>query len=237
VHAASAPHGDADEQAVALYALGLLDGGEREAFELHLAGCARCQQVLAQDRETIAELDDALPAVRPPPAFRARMLRLVDTELQGRDVVATPAERAHRQIRTYAWAALRALAIPAAAAIVVLIAGFLIGQRYAGSQVLVSAPLQAASAGGSATVLVHADGVAELELRGLPDPAPGRIYQAWAVVDATGQRLPAGMYDDGNGVFRLDQPALGRIFELTEESAPGSDAPTTRPLFTGRVGQ
>src|SRR6185503_10439291 len=37
------------------------------------------------------------------------------------------------------------------------------------------------SAPGSATVTVRRSGAAELELRGLPDPGPGLIYEAWII--------------------------------------------------------
>ncbi|HXG03254.1 MAG TPA: hypothetical protein VNO23_07595, partial [Candidatus Binatia bacterium] len=59
------------EDQAAAYALGALDGGERAAFEAHLAaGCSRCEDVLREAREALVEVARSLPPEAPPPAVR-----------------------------------------------------------------------------------------------------------------------------------------------------------------------
>jgi hypothetical protein len=112
--------------------------------------------------------------------------------------------------------------------------GLAAGQRYTANQVLFATPLQSLSGPGSAIVVIRASGVADLELRGLPNPPPGRVYEAWTL-DANGTALMAGVYDDGDGTYRLDQSPLGRTLEITLEAAPGSERPTSAPIFSKRV--
>jgi anti-sigma factor RsiW len=62
---------------VAGYVLAKLDPAETAAFEVHLAGCARCQQDV-QDLKRLPELLAKMPPVRPVPAgLRARVLLAV----------------------------------------------------------------------------------------------------------------------------------------------------------------
>ena len=59
---------------VSPYALGILDDGDRAAFEKHLAaGCAPCQDGLRRDRESLAGLS-AAAATGPPANLRQRLL-------------------------------------------------------------------------------------------------------------------------------------------------------------------
>jgi anti-sigma factor RsiW len=62
---------------VEAYALGALDADESEAFELHLAECARCQQELASYARVLHELQ-RLPRPIPPgmPKLRGTLSRL-----------------------------------------------------------------------------------------------------------------------------------------------------------------
>jgi anti-sigma-K factor RskA len=58
----------------AAYALGVLEGGEREAFEAHLAGCVECTGEVREMRLAAGALAHAVPQVSPPPSLRARIL-------------------------------------------------------------------------------------------------------------------------------------------------------------------
>jgi putative transcriptional regulator len=54
--------------------LGAVSDGEREALEVHVAGCADCARELMQAADAFAVLALALPAEAPPPSLRARVL-------------------------------------------------------------------------------------------------------------------------------------------------------------------
>jgi anti-sigma-K factor RskA len=66
-----------------LYALGALEGEEKQAIETHAAECAECTRKLAEARGRIALLALAAPAVSPSPGARERLLRRVRAEDAG----------------------------------------------------------------------------------------------------------------------------------------------------------
>ncbi|MEK2491574.1 anti-sigma factor [Kitasatospora purpeofusca] len=71
---------------------------------------------------------------------------------------------------------------------------------------------------------------------GLPDPAPGRVYELW--LDHNGTPTPAGLLPDGNGALVLSAPLDGaRAVGVTDEPAGGSAQPTTQPVMALRLTQ
>src|ERR1700691_2800993 len=60
-----------------LYALGVLEGEEKAAFEAHVPTCAACAEKLAEARGRIALLAFAAPRVEPSPAVKERLMRQV----------------------------------------------------------------------------------------------------------------------------------------------------------------
>lgn len=66
-----------------LYALGALDGEEKQAYEDHVRSCAACSQELKAARERVALLGLAAPAAAPPPGLRDALMRRVRTEEAG----------------------------------------------------------------------------------------------------------------------------------------------------------
>jgi len=62
------------EELAALHALGLLEGGERSAFEAELAGNPELRALVDSLAESTAALALAAPAVEPPPGLKARIL-------------------------------------------------------------------------------------------------------------------------------------------------------------------
>ncbi|MGA8221972.1 MAG: anti-sigma factor [Candidatus Acidiferrales bacterium] len=65
----------AHEEDFDLYALGVLEGEEKEAIESHIASCAACAGKLGEARGRIALLAFAAPRTEPSPAVRERLLR------------------------------------------------------------------------------------------------------------------------------------------------------------------
>jgi anti-sigma-K factor RskA len=60
-----------------LYALGVLEGEEKAAFEAHVPTCAECAEKLAEARGRIALLAFAAPRVEPSPSVKERMMRQI----------------------------------------------------------------------------------------------------------------------------------------------------------------
>jgi anti-sigma-K factor RskA len=78
-----------------IFALGALDGHEREAFEAHLAaGCSICEAVVRETREALTVLPRALTPITPPATVRIRLLDQVEKN----NVVPITAARAHEAL-------------------------------------------------------------------------------------------------------------------------------------------
>jgi anti-sigma-K factor RskA len=65
----------AHEEDFDLYALGTLEGEEKEAIESHVATCAPCARKLGEARGRVALLAFAAPRTEPSPGVRERLLR------------------------------------------------------------------------------------------------------------------------------------------------------------------
>jgi len=62
-----------------LYALGALEGDEKQAIEEHLSACADCARKLAEARGRVALLAFAAPAAVPSPGVKERLLREIQS--------------------------------------------------------------------------------------------------------------------------------------------------------------
>jgi hypothetical protein len=60
-----------------MYALGVLEGTEREMVKTHVRMCASCAQKLAEARGLIALLALATPLAEPSPSVKERLLRRI----------------------------------------------------------------------------------------------------------------------------------------------------------------
>lgn len=75
-----------------LYALGALDGEEKQAFEAHVRSCARCAEELAAARQRVALLGLAAgPAAAPPARVKEQLMQRVRAERTQRARTAAPA--------------------------------------------------------------------------------------------------------------------------------------------------
>jgi anti-sigma-K factor RskA len=84
-----------------LYALGALDGEEKQAFEAHLRVCPACAQALEASRQRAALLGLAAPPVAPSPSVRESLLRRARAD---RPATSAPAVRAASlRPRRFAW--------------------------------------------------------------------------------------------------------------------------------------
>jgi anti-sigma-K factor RskA len=83
--------------------------------------------------------------------------------------------------------------------------------------------------GGTASAVVASDG-AVFMTHGVPEPAPGHVYQLWVV--ASGDPVSAGLVTEGGTqtVVVLDDFVEGAALAMTLEPAGGSPQPTTDPL-------
>ena len=75
-----------------LYALGALEGEEKEAIESHVTNCATCSQKLAEAQGRIAMLALGAPHVEPSQSVRERLVSRLHSTVEDRAVNSRPAE-------------------------------------------------------------------------------------------------------------------------------------------------
>ncbi|PFG73694.1 anti-sigma factor [Tepidiforma thermophila] len=219
-------------------ALGVLPESEAEAIRRHLAGCQPCAEEYGELVRVAALLPLAADAPGPSPETRAAVLAAVRRR---------PSRAARpRLLPASPWAA-------RIAAAVLLLAvggglGWLVGRG--GQEEQPSAALAArdalladaargetlraaatSSSGIQASVLLAPrSGLAVAVLDGLPQPPPGRTYQAWLIAGDTPQS--AGLFASGGPLVLAPGGDLRRFaaFAVTLEAEGGAPAPTSEPL-------
>jgi anti-sigma-K factor RskA len=234
-------------EAVAPYVLGALDEAEQRAFEAHMADCASCRQELAGLTPAVRLLATAVDEVEPPADLRRRLMAQVNAEAEllrtggaERNLGAAPVRGPTRWLGT--------LRLPVAAA--ALAAALLIGLGIAGGVLLAGnneparRVITAQVARGVATDargrLVVADGVAQLDLRAMPAPPAGKVYQVWFMVPGMRRPQPTNvLFSVRRGGTATVAVPLGhprpRELLVTAEPDGGSNQPTSSPVVAARL--
>ena len=213
------------------YVLGALTSEEAEAFRSHLSTCIVCRDEVAALEAVAEALALAAPQLPAPRRLRRRVLSDVrgeprpDGALAGRP---RSRPRATRPLVALGGALALAGAIVAA---IVLAAGGSAGTRVV--QASVTLPR------GSAVVRL-AGGHAELVLRDMPQPPPGKIYEVWLERAGRSPSPTSALFDvTSAGAGAVDVPGdLRGVRELlvTPERRGGSLAPTHVPVIVARLG-
>jgi anti-sigma-K factor RskA len=220
------------------YVLGALDPAEFEAFERHVALCAACTAEVANLRPAADALGSRVPPEAMPAELRERIMYQVRSEAELLAAAGSGADRpAHRPARPH----LGRRGLAGFGAAVAAACGVAVGIAVAGG----------GSAAGDKTVqalvervsgraeLIEQRGHADLEVTGLPQPPPGRIYQVW-VAGATGAPRPT------NALFSVDRTGNGsttipvslrgvKRVMVTAEPLGGSSHPTSAPVIIATI--
>ena len=93
------------EELAALYALGLLEGAERSAFEAEMAGNAELAALVDSLNTTATDLAFSAPQLSPPPELKARILAATAAPVESSKTVAFPL------LRLVPWGLAAALAV------------------------------------------------------------------------------------------------------------------------------
>jgi len=218
------------------YALGALNPEERAELEVHLATCDLHAEALALER-TAARLAEVAPERDPPADLRARILE--GAAARGS---AAPSPEPLPIGRTGPgptsasswWRGPRGLAYAAAAALAILVIGF-VSLNTVGDDNSDQVVRTTTSGGASATLVYsQADQSGSLSFEGLTAIERDQAYQLWAIAPGA-DPASLGLLDragDGSattaitGVFEA-----GTTFAITVEPAGGSPGPTTTPLL------
>jgi anti-sigma-K factor RskA len=174
---------------VATYVLGKLEVDEAEAFEAHLTGCPDCRRQLEELGGLPELLATATPAIPLPDPLRDRTLTAVRqaaarAEPAPAAEAATPAAAAPAPTRRPWWRRRWLVVAVAAAALVAALAvpGALL--RGGGDEVTRLTLVAAEGGGGRGQVTVTRTAAGrsfDVRIQGLRPPAPGSLYELWAV--------------------------------------------------------
>jgi anti-sigma-K factor RskA len=242
------------------YALGALDGEERNEFEVHLAsGCTVCPAYIRQARETLLLLDRSLKPLLPPAAVKAKIFEQITPKRP-----LPPVEESHW--RSWRWWFVGAGSFATAAIVLALTWNMMnsrseveklkgqlavtqseVAQKDELIQFLAApevrsvqlAGLEAAPAASGKLFWNPTTRRGLLMTFGLPKTAADKAYELWGI--AGNEPVPAGVFlvDDG-GQARFDLPPLAaeRNFEkfaVTLEPAGGVAKPSGPMVLLGSL--
>ncbi len=221
------------DRLAAEYALGVVEGAERERADALFAGDEAFTRAVTRWAAHLGELDRATPGIAPDPVLWERISA---TLAQSARSSAAPARAAGTMTTRWReiWSSLgfwRPAAMAAACAALLMAVGLgLAVQRASRAPVLVAVLLTDASRP-AAVVNAFADGRTELVPLDTIAVPPGKALEIWTLWDRARGPVSVGLIDAARRVnLRLDglpAPGPNQLFEITLEPATGS--PTGRP--------
>jgi anti-sigma-K factor RskA len=248
-----------------LYALGALEGEEKQAIETHVATCASCSEKLAEAQGRMALLGLGATEVRPSPGVKEQLMRQIVGSSTGRGgTFAVMPKKQPSMFAGWLWA-LVPLAGGFAVALVFLALHTLqldsqigalqsevqrenaqiaedrsvIDMLGAKDTVVVSLAEQKQQPLGTARVLYNAKRGLLVYNGTLPPPPPDKSYQLW-LVPANGAPISAGVFESENGgadriTAKVPEGTVAKAFAVTLEPRGGKPQPTGPFVLLGPV--
>jgi anti-sigma-K factor RskA len=229
---------------VGSYVLRALPDDEHERFEAHLASCEQCRRDVAELQVAADTLPLAAVQVDPPPELRDRIMTVVRSEAELREAAEARADDpaaapvAAKPPRRRRWA-LSLRPLPAA-----LAAGALVAAGVIGGVVLtggddtttVTGTVQIASAPTARASLQLSDDATKLEVRRMPPPPAGKVYQVWLKRPNQDPAPTTALFrtdPDGSADVEIQRGRLKGVEQVlvTAEPDGGSMKPTSDPVI------
>jgi len=244
-----------------LYALGALQGEERQAVEKHLEECPSCRQELGRLQGDMALLAFSVGGAKPPVRSRDRLMTAIAKEPR-------PVQFQQRKRPTW-WNALGWAAALAAIGIGVWLrqensdlrrrmaeletrSAKEDQQLFEAKQLLATLTSPDAEhftlvAGKTPpqpqgkAIYVRSSGTLVFLASNLPAIPPQNAYELW-LIPASGSPIPAGLFKpNAHGAAAVVHPPLpigveAKAFAITIEPEAGSSAPTSQPVMVGSSG-
>ncbi len=222
----------------ASYVLGALTEPEHEAFRVHLESCAVCREEVAALQVVVSALPSAAPQVSAPPALKQRVMASVREEaargtaggLEGAASGAArePAPRSRRRpLASVRWGP--ALASGGALAAVVAVLVIALSAGGAGTRVI-----QAQAPTGADVSLRVTGGHAQLDISGMPQTPPQRVYEVWVKRSGGAEPTDALFTVTAKGDATVGVPgsvAGVKLVMVTSEPLGGTKVPTSSPVI------
>ena len=252
------PHANPDD--LDLYALGALDGDEKQALEAHLRGCVPCQQQLAAAKQRAALIGLSAPPVAPRPQVKSALMEKVRAEKSSAPQQLPSKTRKKWGLRFSLGFGL-ATAVLAFATYELAVQDLDRGKQLRQLQAQVAQDAAALQAMGQVTGAPDSAQIILLQQPGGPPgqahviynartgmgvysgqiaPAPaGKSYQLW-LVPASGAPVSAGLVEanqqNGAVVVHLTPGLVAKAFAVTLEPQGGMPQPTGPKVLVGVAG-
>jgi anti-sigma-K factor RskA len=213
--------------------LNALPEDECRAFEAHLADCPACRAEAAELGVAAHALPLSAPALRPPPALKARIMAEVEREA-ALLASASSAPRTEPAQRKRRWGFPR-LTMPAVAfACAALIAGVVAGGLLFGGGDGTRYEFESTIPQASAELDVRDQG-AILVADNLPQPDPGKVYMVWIQRPGHAPEPTSALFTprrDGSATASVtgDLDGVETVLVNTEPLG-GSTTPTSQPVL------
>ena len=235
------------------WVLRALAADDARAFAEHLRGCDECSREVAGLQVVADALPMAAPQVAPPPELKGRIMDVVRSEAellraagpeadrpaaareQARQARRAPRERRERR---RLWPTLRLRPLPALGLACAILAVGVVGGVLVSSGGGGAETFQAQAPRGADVTVSVEDGRASLDVRGMPAPPPGRVYQVWLARGNGKPRPTHALWVPREGRATVDIPErLGDAdtVMVTAEPMGGSDAPTSAPVVRASI--
>jgi len=221
------------QDAAGAYVLNALPEDECRAFEAHLADCPACRAEAAELGVAAHALPLSAPALRPPPALKARIMAEVEREA-ALLASASSAPRTEPAQRKRRWGFPR-LTMPAVAfACAALIAGVVAGGLLFGGGDGTRYEFESTIPQASAELDVRDQG-AILVADNLPQPDPGKVYMVWIQRPGHAPEPTSALFTprrDGSATASVtgDLDGVETVLVNTEPLG-GSTTPTSQPVL------
>jgi anti-sigma-K factor RskA len=228
------PAGNGCEGNAAPYVLGALSDQELVAFRAHLESCSVCREEVAALQVVANALPAAAPQLNAPSELKQRLMSSVEAELPAR--AGRDRSSARRRLGLPALSLRPALGLAVAAvAVAVVVIALVSGGGGGASTRVIQAQVTAPHASASLRV---SGGHAELNIAGMPQTEPNRVYEVWVKRAGAPQPTDALFTVTAKGDATVGVPgSVAGVKEILVTSEPegGSSAPTRTPVIVANV--
>lgn len=215
------------------YVLGALEEHEHEQFRRHLESCAVCREEVAALEMVTGALPAAVEQRSAPAELKRRVMASVHEDLRA-EQAREPARSPRRPAP--AWLSWRALAPGALAAAAIVLA--VVALSSGGSSSSATRVFHAQAPAGADVSLRVSDDRGQLEIAGMPQTPPQRIYEVW-IKRAGGPEPTDALFtvtSKGNATVGVPGSLKGAtVVMVTAEPLGGTKVPTSMPVIVANL--
>lgn len=220
------------------YVLGALDEHAHEEFRRHLESCAVCREEVAALEVVAGALPAAVEQHSAPAELKQRVMASIHEELRSEQALERARGRSRSPRRAApAWLRRPALLAPgalAAAAIVLAVIALSSG----GASSSRTRVFHAQAPAGADVSLRVSDGRGQLEISGMPQTPPQRIYEVWIKRSGGPQPTDALFTVTSQGDATVGVPGSltgATVVMVTAEPLGGTKVPTSAPVIVAKL--